>query len=157
MIARGVARGAILGLLGIGWLLAVGCGSKSGTSPKMQVGAKDTITKLAATERLTKGSGINESASQVKAAKETPAKAQQSPQPEKPKLDPSRITKSNFDRIDLNMSEDEVCAILGPPSSERTLDDESRELQWQTGVKSITATFRGGRLKIIDSRNLDSK
>lgn len=130
------------------------CGSEPGTGPKMQIGNQGTQAKT--TQRK---SPSGEQPSQPVKAASQPSKpvAQQNPEPAKPKFDPSRVTKSNYDKIDLNMSVEEVCEILGPPSSEKALDPDSRELQWQTGVKTITATFRGGRLKIIDSRNLDSK
>jgi hypothetical protein len=154
MTMRRALSGIILAVLMAGM---AACGSDPGSRPKMQIGGKATGTS-AAQQTPSNPSQAKNAFPPGKAAPDTAKEpAQPNPEAQKPKFDPSRVTKSNFDRIDLNMSVDEVCEILGPPSAEKTLDADSRELHWQTGVRSITALFRNGKLKIIDSRNLDSK
>lgn len=154
MTMRRALSGMILAALMAGM---AACGSDPGTRPKMQIGVQKS-GQTAAQQTPKSPSPAKDAFPEEKSPPGAPNEsAQQNPVAQQPKFDPSRVTKSNYDRIDLNMTVDEVCEILGPPSAEKTLDADSRELHWQTGVKSITALFRNGKLKIIDSRNLDSK
>jgi hypothetical protein len=133
------------------WQLG-GCGPGPAQGPQMQIVSTDK----------TKGQTSPQDAptardARARADTTVTANKPEPPPPPKPQLDPARITKENFDRLELGMSEAEVCDILGPPSSERTLEGDGKELTWQTGAKHISATFREGRLRVVDSRNLGSK
>lgn len=135
------------------WQLG-GCGPGPAQRPPMQI-LTSSETKSEASRRdasTQPAQSKNTDAHRTSSATEP----QPAPPPPKPQPDPARITKENFDRLELGMSEEQVCDILGPPSSERILD-EGKELTWQTGAKYISATFREGRLRVVDSRNLSSK
>jgi hypothetical protein len=102
----------------------------------------------------------NTTASTVKSSKpveNTADKTTAKPTTGGPSVDAAKITKANFDKITLGMTMDEVRAILGVASSEKKIDEGTEtELTWQAGSKNITAKFRDGKLKVIDSR-LDEK
>jgi hypothetical protein len=114
-------------------LVATGCGKDS---PKLQISAKDT--QLSAGTRPT-----------------SPANPVRSGNPGTPAVDASRITKGNYDKIQVGMTEKQVIDLLGQPSSEAPMDDgKARVLTWQVEDRWISATFRGGKLSVLNSANL---
>jgi len=129
-------------------LSVAACGNTS-TSPRMQIPkAKETAASTVSAKKPV------ENASATNNAAATNAKPADAPMTAA-KVDPAKITKANFDKVKLEMTEDEVRAILGTPSGEKKLGEGARELTWQAGPKNITATFRDGKLKVIDNLRLE--
>jgi len=61
-----------------------------------------------------------------------------------------KITKENADKVKVDMSEDEVKAILGPPSEapkELSLPPVTgKSYRWVSGDKSIVVNFKDGKV-----------
>jgi hypothetical protein len=129
-------------------LSVAACGNTS-NSPKMQLPkAKDTAASTVSTKKPVENPSPTGNAA---ATNTKPADAPKTAAG----VDPAKITKANFDMIKLEMTEEEVRAILGTPSGEKKLGENARELTWQAGPKNITATFRDGKLKVIDNLRLE--
>jgi hypothetical protein len=65
------------------------------------------------------------------------------------------LTKENYDKIKRGMTEKEVVAILGSPSSRRAIEQHagfvSRRLMWQLGQAFIVVVFHNGKVDAMDS------
>ena len=63
----------------------------------------------------------------------------------------SRITQENFGRIQDGMSEQEVAALLGPPSSSSSvqiLGISGTSSAWESGDSRITVRFVNGKVAL---------
>jgi outer membrane protein assembly factor BamE (lipoprotein component of BamABCDE complex) len=77
----------------------------------------------------------------------------------RPAVDPSKITRANYEKIERGMTEQQVKDILGPPSSETRRDNgKSTELMWEVRKgKFISCTFRDGKVEIVNAGDLDKE